>query len=175
MSTKDIHEHHEPAPPLGLGSSEGLGALVEKLRSVASAGYDEWRVQNPDGGSFCIAYSWPDSHYPEREAVAWLADHKRRFPDSQFAGYVVACVRVVPTKDRLLKEAADELEKLHAALASADILAEHSGSKESREWHSVGCWLRPGEVLAHMDRVAPNVELSGGASQPSARTQGSAS
>lgn len=26
MSTKDIHENHEPAPPLGLGSSEGLGA-----------------------------------------------------------------------------------------------------------------------------------------------------
>ena len=26
MSTKDIHENHEPAPPLGLGSSEELGA-----------------------------------------------------------------------------------------------------------------------------------------------------
>ena len=26
MSTKDIHDDHEPAPPLGLGSSEGLGA-----------------------------------------------------------------------------------------------------------------------------------------------------
>jgi hypothetical protein len=25
MSTKDIHENHEPAPPLGLGLSEGLG------------------------------------------------------------------------------------------------------------------------------------------------------
>ncbi len=29
MSTKDIHESHEPAPPLGLGSSEGLGAGAE--------------------------------------------------------------------------------------------------------------------------------------------------
>jgi hypothetical protein len=29
MSTKDIHEHHEPAPPLGLGSSEGLGPEVD--------------------------------------------------------------------------------------------------------------------------------------------------
>jgi hypothetical protein len=27
MSTKDIHESREPAPPLGLGSSEGLGPL----------------------------------------------------------------------------------------------------------------------------------------------------
>lgn len=29
MSTKDIHENREPAPPLGLGSSEGLGAGAE--------------------------------------------------------------------------------------------------------------------------------------------------
>jgi hypothetical protein len=29
MSTKDIHENHKPAPPLGLGSSEGLGAGAE--------------------------------------------------------------------------------------------------------------------------------------------------
>jgi hypothetical protein len=29
MSTKDIHENREPAPPLGLGSSEGLGAASE--------------------------------------------------------------------------------------------------------------------------------------------------
>jgi hypothetical protein len=30
MSTKDIPENHEPAPPLGLGSSEGLGPLPER-------------------------------------------------------------------------------------------------------------------------------------------------
>lgn len=36
MSTKDIHENHEPAPPLGLGSSEGLGA---DLACAAAAQY----------------------------------------------------------------------------------------------------------------------------------------
>lgn len=34
MSTKDIHENHEPAPPLGLGSSEGLG------RKIGCVGHD---------------------------------------------------------------------------------------------------------------------------------------
>lgn len=40
MSTKDIHENHEPATPLGLGSSEGLGpneTLVERLRQERRA------------------------------------------------------------------------------------------------------------------------------------------
>jgi len=30
MSTTDLPEHHKPSPPLGLGSSEGLAALVEE-------------------------------------------------------------------------------------------------------------------------------------------------
>lgn len=84
--------------------------LVERLRSVCS-GYDEWRVQSPEDGSYCMAYSWPETMSPEREAREWLADHKRRFADSQFAGYVVACVRVVPQKDLLLLEAADALDQ----------------------------------------------------------------
>ena len=39
MTTKDIPENHEPAPPLGLGSSEGLGrkpTLRERLDDEAS-------------------------------------------------------------------------------------------------------------------------------------------
>ena len=84
-------------------------ALTDRLRAAASAGYDEWRVQDPKDGAYCIAYSWPDVGNPEREARAWLADHKARFPDSPKAGYVAACVRVVPLKDRLLAEAADEI------------------------------------------------------------------
>ena len=34
MSTKDIPENHEPAPLLGLGSSEGLGPLVDAAQAV---------------------------------------------------------------------------------------------------------------------------------------------
>ncbi len=99
-------------------------ALVEKLRGAASAGFDEWRVQDPADGSYCLAYSWPDSHYPEREARAWLADQQARFPGGRYAGYVVACVRVVPTKDRLLAEAADMLEELGRDLAENEALRE---------------------------------------------------
>ena len=101
--------------------------LVEKLRGAASAGFDEWRVQDPKDGSYCMAYSWPDSHYPEREARAWLADQQARFPGSLFAGYVVACVRVVPQKDRLLAEAADEIQRLTDELREGDELRERLG------------------------------------------------
>lgn len=137
--TDKATESHQPSTPVGVSSSEVLGALVEKLRSAASAGYDEWRVQDPNDGAHCIAYSWPDSLFPEREARAWLDYQKARFPQGRYAGYVVSCVRVVPTKDQLLKQAADELERLRTALARSDILAEHSGANDSREWHRVGC------------------------------------
>jgi hypothetical protein len=39
MSTKDIHESHEPAPPLGLGLSEGLGPLPERAAVCAHRRY----------------------------------------------------------------------------------------------------------------------------------------
>lgn len=113
----------EGATPLAFGSTADLGALVEELRSTASAGYDEWRVQDPKDGSYCIAYSWPDTMNPEREARAWLADHKARHPDSQYAGYVVACVRVVPQKDRLLAEAAHALAQLGRELDAQRLYA----------------------------------------------------
>lgn len=131
----------------------GVRPLVERLRGAASAGYDEWRVQNPDGGSYCIAFSWPESHDPEREARAWLADHKARFPDSQFAGYVVACVRVVPLKDKLLTEAADALERqqaeiadaLHAMRAYARENPRHEYRGATQDPHGVHAWLARNE------------------------------
>ena len=96
--------------------------LIARLRE-ASAGYDEWRVQDPKDGSYCIAYSWPESFNPERLARAWLADHKARYPNSLHSGFVVACVRVVNDADRLRLEAATlleqqaaEIERLRAAL-----------------------------------------------------------
>lgn len=105
----------------------GVVPLVEKLRSAASAGFDEWRVQDPADGSYCLAYSWPESRYPEREARAWLADQQKRFRGGRYAGYVVACVRVVPQKDRLLAEAADEIQRLTDELREGDELRERLG------------------------------------------------
>ena len=87
-------------------------ALVEELRCAASSGYDEWRVQDPKDGAYCMAYSWPDSRHPERDAREWLAGQQTRYPEGLYAGYEVACVRVVPRKDRLLVQAADMLEAL---------------------------------------------------------------
>ena len=110
----------------------GVGPLVEKLRSAASAGYDEWRVQDPKDGSYCLGYSWPDTLHPEREARAWLADQQARFPQGRYAGYVVACVRVVPTKDRLLAEAADALDELGRDLAENEALRERMADLLSR-------------------------------------------
>lgn len=48
------------------------------------------------------------------------------------------------------------------AAGDVDILAEHRRIDGQREWVSVGVWLRPGEVVAHMDDprrrfVGPNV------------------
>lgn len=110
----------DPATPLAFGSTAGLGPLVEKLRSTASAGYDEWRVQDPKDGAYCMAYSWCDSHHPEREARAWLADQQQR---GRYADYVVACVRVVPQKDRLLAEAAEALAQLGRELEAQRLYA----------------------------------------------------
>ncbi len=132
---------------------QGVGPLVEKLRGAASAGYDEWRVQDPEDGSFCIAYSWPDSHYPEREARAWLANHKARFPEGLYSSYVVACVRVVPQKDRLLAEAAVALERqqaeildaLHAMRAYARENPRHKYEVRMQDPHGVHAWLARNE------------------------------
>jgi hypothetical protein len=89
--------------------SETVKPLPDRLEGAASDGHDEWRVQDPKDGAYCIAYSWPDVANPEREARDWLADQQTRFPKGRYASYEVACVRVVPHKDRLLAEAAAAL------------------------------------------------------------------
>lgn len=123
-----MSDRSETLPPADAGPvDQPVVPLVEKLRGAASAGYDEWRVQDPKDGSYCMAYSWPETMSPEREARAWLADHKARFPNSQHAHFVVACVRVVPEKDRLLTEAADEIQRLTEKLREGDDLRERLG------------------------------------------------
>lgn len=154
----------EQKQPAGIGPVErGVGPLVEKLRGAASAGYDEWRVQDPKDGAYCIAYSWPDSHYPEREARAWLADQQARFPQGRYVGYVVECVRVVPTKDRLLAEAADALDRqqaeiadaLHAMRAYARDNPRHEYQCATQDPNGVHAWLARNERPNVLGKLHP--------------------
>lgn len=91
--------------------------LIRRLRD-ASQGHDEWRVQNPEDGCYCIAFSRSGSLDPECEARSWLADHIRQFPQGMFVGYEVKCVRVLTDADRLRLEAADALEQQAAEIAA---------------------------------------------------------
>ena len=124
------------ATPGALRLNNGLGALVARLRNACHS-YDEWRVQDPKDGAYCISFSWPEVSNPERSAREWLVDHKARFPGGLHSGYVVACVRVMPEKDRLLLEAADELERMAA-----------------------GPWIGKCQACGH-EHEAPNVEVTG--------------
>ena len=86
-------------------------SLVSRLRA-ASKGFDQWRVQDPVDGSYCIEFDRDHYAWPEQEAYAWLESFKSRHPDHPHAKYVVAKVRVLSYADRLMIEAADELERI---------------------------------------------------------------
>jgi hypothetical protein len=95
-----------------------MSDLVKRLRN-ASQGHKEWRVQDPKDGSYCMAYTWPDSFAPEREARQWLEDHKTRHPDSMFVDYEVKEVVCKTAGDEIIESAADRIEALEAALRHA--------------------------------------------------------
>ncbi len=142
----------ETLPPADAGQLDpGVGLLVQRLRNAASAGFDEWRVQDPKDGSYCLAYSWPETIYPEREARAWLANEQQRFPGGRYASYVVACVRVVPTKDRLLAEAANALERQQAEIADA-LHAMRAYARENPRHEYQGATQDPNGVHAWLAR-----------------------
>ena len=65
----------------------------ERLAELCK-GRQEWRVANPVDGSYCMSSDNREALNPEREVRDWLADHKLKFPDSQFANYEVRCVTV---------------------------------------------------------------------------------
>lgn len=89
--------------------------LIQRLHD-ASQGHDEWRVQSPADGAYCIAFAWPESLDPECEARSWLSDHIKQFPNGRFVDYVVACVRVTSEADQLRIEAADALKQQAAQI-----------------------------------------------------------
>ncbi len=90
-------------------------SMTEELRN-AGRGREEWRVADPKDGSYCMVFSHYDGHTfnPEREAHEWLDDHRRRFPDSQFAGHEVRRVVARDRTDDLLHSAAEHIERLSA-------------------------------------------------------------
>lgn len=51
---------------------------------------------------------------------------------------------------RLIRERDEALEEIRC-LGGSEVLAKHSGSP-SREWHSAGAWLYPGETIHHVIR-----------------------
>ena len=127
--------------PVADTNTESVEALAAEIDAARSKGYDDWRVQNPVDRSVCMSFAWAEVINPERAAREWLADHKRRFPDSRFAGYEVACVRVVPNKDRLMAAAVAALRTLAAERDAlrAELDAERSawGKAMSQAWRMV--------------------------------------
>lgn len=131
--------------------------LVKQLHD-AGKGIEEWRVADPEDGSYCISFSWADSVNPEREAREWLEDHRKRFPNSQHAHYKVQRVMAQYQADRLMCQAADELERLRKALEEIAYSGRtKTGMKESAR-----------QALF----LPQNAELCGGPSGPSERAPG---
>lgn len=87
--------------------------IVERLKEHA-VGREEWRIANPDDGSYVISFSYGDTLSPERDAREWLADHLCRNPTSWVAGYEVRKVMAQSDSDMLMIEAADEIASLRA-------------------------------------------------------------
>lgn len=89
--------------------------LPERLMA-ASTGTIEWRVADPETGSYCVAYSRADYLDPEREAREWLRRHRKEFPTGRFVEHEARRVLVQSELQRLAVEAAAEILRLHALL-----------------------------------------------------------
>lgn len=140
---------HEIEAAGGLSAVDrSVGRLVDRLRK-ASTGYDEWRVQHPEDGSYCMAMSYSDSINPERELREWFDGKKASFP-GWGADYVLAKVRVQTEEDMLMVEAACALERLRDAILTTLDENGHLADGDN-------C------TLIHLVRAmeTPNVEVSG--------------
>lgn len=82
-------------------------AELRKMRALCQPQV-EWRVEHPVSGDYCFQGG-------KREVDEWFDDHKQRFPNSRFAGYVVKEHAVLtPTQSALIR-CLDELEYLAQA------------------------------------------------------------
>ena len=129
--------------------------LIEQLRA-AGKGTEEWRVADPADGSYCIAFSRDDSINPEREAREWLEDHRKRFPDSQKANYEVRRVMAQSNADLVMRQAADELERMRETLQGI-AKADWRKWEELASPHEFVRWAKARALHA----LTPNAALTG--------------
>lgn len=114
-----------------------MNDITERLRSSAS-GTIEWRVQNPETRAYCISFTeWNGG---ERSARQWLDEEIRARPESIFAKHEVARVAALDHRDRLMLEAADEIDRLRARVAELEVLRQKSAAIDklarsmTRDW-----------------------------------------
>ena len=121
-------------------------------------------VADPADGCYCISFSQADTFNPERDAMEWLEDHRKRFPSSQHAHYEVRRVMAQNSADMLMIEAAEEIERLRdAGKEAADVLRQEAAIL--RDCHTLdGEWdenepevkANYDGMIALADRLTPN-------------------
>ena len=105
-----------------------------------------------------ITHHWDDSIEVLVEDVADDERSRQSVADALARAANTFGNRTVPMPEeieRLTRERDEALEEIRC-LGLSEPLAKHSGSP-SREWHSVGAWLYPGETINHVFR-SPRTE-----------------
>lgn len=92
--------------------------LITRLRAY-SPGQTVWRVADKDTHAHCIEFTRQDSVSPEFECRRWHKESSKRCPE-QYANYIVESKLVYSQNERLCLEAADAIEKLLEASATAN-------------------------------------------------------
>lgn len=114
--------------------------IVERLKEQA-VGREEWRIANPDDGSYVISFSWGDTLSPERDAREWLAYHLTRNPARRVAGEVRKVMAQSDT-DMLMIDAANEIARLRDENAKLRADAERyrwlRDHAEAADWEMIG-------------------------------------
>ena len=82
--------------------------LIQRLRA-ASQGETVWRIMDADKKAYFLEFSHHDYADPAAHCRCWLDEQNRR---GNLIGAVAVEVRVFSAQDRLLQEAADEIDRL---------------------------------------------------------------
>lgn len=131
MSTDSIEPIQQKA---GLGrretpSSSIADAQVRSIRAMC-VGRPEWRVQDPVSGAYCF-------HGRKHEVVDWFDQHKRQFPDSRYAHYVIAEHVIQTPLQETLEQCLDELLRARQVAARYEVLVRQMLSSQTVVFNGV--------------------------------------